>query len=251
MKKERGSILVIDDNDINRRYVKTVLRDLGRDIFLAANGFIGLEYLQTQIPDLILIDIQMPLMDGFQCFDKIKEFTQEDIPILAITAFSDEEDRHRFIAHGFNDYITKPVKPEVLKSTIQYWLEEFKRTSISHDSTSNTDFDKSTVEELQKYTNPNELIELYKEFIQETKTFAEKLAFLQSKADDAEILSILHTIKGNAGSLGFSKLSGLIAQLEEDLKQKKQVSLTERLREIRAYSSKLFDNYEAQLNLNL
>ena len=250
MKKEKGSILVIDDNDINRRYVKTVLRDLDREIVLAENGFVGLEYLQGQTPDLILVDIQMPLMDGFQCYDRIREFMQMDVPILAITAFSNEEDRQRFIDYGFNDYITKPVKPEVLKSTIEYWLYEFQRTLASDNPEEGSDLDPDTVKELLKYANPDELMELYKEFIKETKTFSEKLAFLQSKADYAEILSILHTIKGNAGSLGFSKLSELIARLEDDLKQKKQVSLSERLHKIRAYSSKLFENYEAQLNLN-
>lgn len=251
MKNTKGSILVVDDNEINRKYVKTVLRNLDRTVHLAEDGFKGLDIVHSQNVDLVLIDIQMPGMDGFECHDRIRNELGLEIPILAITAFSDNQVRGKFLAHGFNDYITKPVKPEALKSTIQYWLNESKKEISTEEEEIQADFDLRIIEELKRYADSSELIELYNEFIEETNNFNEKLLFLQSQDDHTEILSILHIIKGNAGSLGFAKLSELVIQLESDLKNENDFSLTERIIEIADYSSNIFSDYKRQLNFNL
>ncbi len=247
----KGSIIVVDDNDINRRYVKTVLKDLNNEILLAESGFQALELIKKNTPDLILIDIQMPLMDGFECYDRITKDLGIKVPILAITAFSDSKDRERFISYGFNDYLTKPVRPEVLKNTVEYWLNESYVSPKNHKTYGNQDLDMETINELKRYANPLELNELYKEFIEETKTFYDKLAFLQTGDNFTEILSILHTIKGNAGSLGFAKLSQLTSTLEKDIKNGAKISLPDRTQEIIHYSSDIFNNYKTKLNLNI
>ncbi len=251
MKDIKGSILVIDDNEINRKYVKTVLRNLDRTVHLAEDGFKGLEIAHAQAIDLALIDIQMPKMDGFECHDRIRKALGFEIPILAITAFSDSKARDKFIRYGFNDYIAKPVKPDVLKNTVQYWLDELNEKASLNEEETHADFDFKIIEELKKYAQPDELLELYNEFVEETKTLNEKLLFLQSADDHTEILSILHVIKGNAGSLGFAKLSEVVVQLESDLKNEIDISLAERINEIADYSSNIFSDYTRQLNLNL
>lgn len=251
MRNTKGTILVVDDNEINRKYVKTVLRDLNRKIHLAENGFEGLTYAGSKTIDLALIDIQMPNMDGFECHNRMREQIGSNIPILAITAYSDANDRDRFIAFGFNDYLTKPVKPEVLKNTVQYWLDESARLADEEKDSETPDLDLDIVNDLKRYANKTELIELYNEFIEETNSFNQKLLFLQNANDDSEILSILHTIKGNAGSLGFTKLSELVGLLESDIKNKKDLSLNERISEIVDYTSEIFSVYATQLNLNL
>ncbi len=251
MGNTKETILVVDDNEVNRKYVKTVLRNLNKRVYLAENGFEGLKYALSQSIDLALIDIQMPDMDGFECYNRMREEVGLDIPILAITAYSDPEDRDRFIAFGFNDYLTKPVKPEVLKNTVQYWLDESVNLASRIEDNETPDFDFETINELKRYASDKELIELYNEFIEETKSFNQKLLFLQNANDDSEILSILHTIKGNAGSLGFTKLSELVGLLESDIKNKNDLSLNERISEIVDYTSDIFSEYTTQLNLNL
>ncbi len=251
MKNSKGPILVVDDNETNRKYVNTVLRNLDRTIYLAENGFLGLEIIAREHIDLVLIDIQMPVMDGFECHDQIRKQVNYDLPILAMTAYSDAEERSKFITYGFNDYITKPVKPEVLKNTVEFWLRERNKLALKPSSGLTPDFDFKIIEELKHYADRDELIELYNEFIKETNNFTEKLLFLQSANDHTEILSILHTIKGNAGSLGFAKLSELVTTLESDLNHQNDLSLNERLSEILVYTSEIFSNYDKQLNLNL
>ncbi|OEK00340.1 hypothetical protein BFP97_01900 [Roseivirga sp. 4D4] len=251
MRNTKGTILVVDDNEINRKYVKTVLKNLNRKVYLAENGFEGLSYASSKSIDLALIDIQMPNMDGFECYNKMREEVGLNTPILAITAYSDAADRDKFIEFGFNDYITKPVKPEVLKNTVQYWLDESAKLINRQEENKTPDFDLNTVNELKRYASKKELIELYNEFIEETNRLNEKLLFLQNANDDSEILSILHTIKGNAGSLGFTKLSELVGLLESDIKNKNDLSLNERISEIVDYTSEIFSEYATQLNLNL
>ncbi len=251
MKDIKGSILVIDDNEINRKYVKTVLRNLDRTVHLAEDGFRGLEIAQSNAIDLALIDIQMPRMDGFECHDRLRKELGYEIPILAITAFSESNARDKFIRYGFNDYIAKPVKPDVLKNIVQYWLVELNEKASLNREENHADYDFKIIEELKRYAKPDELLELYNEFIEETKISYQKLLFLQSADDRTEILSILHVIKGNAGSLGFAKLSEVVVQLESDLKNEIDISLSERINEIADYSSNIFSDYTRQLNLNL
>lgn len=251
MKDIKGSILVIDDNEINRKYVKTVLRNLDRTVHLAEDGFRGLEIAQSNAIDLALIDIQMPRMDGFECHDRLRKELGYEIPILAITAFSESNARDKFIRYGFNDYIAKPVKPDVLKNIVQYWLVELNEKASLNREENHADYDFKIIEELKRYAKPDELLELYNEFIEETKISYQKLLFLQSPDDRTEILSILHVIKGNAGSLGFAKLSEVVVQLESDLKNEIDISLSERINEIADYSSNIFSDYTRQLNLNL
>lgn len=251
MEKTKGSILVVDDNEINRKYVKTVLRNLDRTVHLAEDGFKGLDIVHSSTIELALIDIQMPRMDGFECHDRLREELGPEIPILAITAFSDSKARKRFIKHGFNDYITKPVKPDVLENTVQYWLNESNEKATLNEEETHSDFNFKIIAELKKYAKSDELIELYNEFIEETNILNEKLLFLQTPDDHAEILSILHVIKGNAGSLGFAKLSEFVMQLESDLKNGINFSLNERIKEIADYSSNIFSDYKRQLNFNL
>lgn len=250
MEKTKKNILVIDDNDINRRYVKTVLRDPEREILLAESGIQALELIQEYVPEIILIDIQMPLMDGFECYDHMRKKLGSEIPMLAITAFSNAEDKEEFISYGFNDSIMKPVRPEVLRSTVSHWLDHYENKKQEDPSLELLDFDFAVVNELKRHANTLELNELYNEFINETKGFSEKLAFLQVTENYPEILSILHIIKGNAGSLGFAKLSELTSVLEKDMKSDLNVPLIVRIQEIVDYSSEIFSVYKAQLNLN-
>lgn len=250
MEKVKESILVIDDNDINRRYVKTVLRGPEIDILLVESGFQALELIEDHIPAIILIDIQMPLMDGFECYDRLRKKLGEDIPMLAITAFSNSEEREEFISYGFNDSIMKPVMPDILRSIVAHWLSNLKAKKQEIPSLKQQDFDLATINELKRHANTTELSELYNDFIDEINIFYERLVLLKDTKNYPEILSILHIIKGNAGSLGFAKLSELTSKLEIDIKSDEDVSLSVRVQEIVDYSSEIFSVYKAQLTLN-
>ncbi|MFY0593871.1 Hpt domain-containing response regulator [Roseivirga sp.] len=250
MKEKERHILVIDDNDINRLYAKAVLKDIGANILMADSGSKALKLIEKYTPDLILVDIQMPEMDGFECYTLFRKKLNASIPIIAITAYSDQSDRDEFISFGFNDCIMKPVRPEVLRNTINYWFDKESKFESEENPTGQNDFDFEVINELKRYANLTELTELYNDFIEETNEFNAKLVFLQTTQNYPEILIILHIIKGNAGSLGFAKLSEIISILEVDIKSGANESLSVRIQELVEYTSKVFNVFKTEATLN-
>jgi CheY-like chemotaxis protein len=114
-------ILLAEDNPINQMMMMKMLNKLGYSADIAANGLEVLKFLETQPYDLILMDIQMPEMDGFQATREIqKRWASEDRPkIIAITAYALEGDQERCLAAGMNDYISKPLRLDKLRAVLE------------------------------------------------------------------------------------------------------------------------------------
>ncbi|MDD2856492.1 MAG: ATP-binding protein, partial [Desulfuromonadaceae bacterium] len=113
------SILLADDVEINRALVQAILEPSGHNIFSVENGLLALEAYMSNSFDVILMDVQMPEMDGLQAARAIREFELTSgranrVPIVAMTAFAGSEDRQVCIDAGMDDYLTKPVKSELL-----------------------------------------------------------------------------------------------------------------------------------------
>lgn len=110
-------VLVVDDNDINRKLAATVLKRRGWQVREAENGPQALELLQVEAFDYVLLDIGMPGMDGCEVCRRIREsFTSEALRVVAYTAHALETERERIMAAGFDDIITKPVSVERLNA---------------------------------------------------------------------------------------------------------------------------------------
>ncbi len=106
-------VLVIEDNEINRYLMHTILQKLGHHVIEAQDGFTGVDLAQAEIPDLILLDIQLPGLDGYGATKKIRSIeATKDIPIIAITSYAMIGDREKILAAGCTAYIEKPIEPE-------------------------------------------------------------------------------------------------------------------------------------------
>lgn len=250
MNKTLSTILVIDDNEINRKYLKSVISNNDMQAIVAATGYEALEILEKQEVDLILVDIQMPEMDGFECYRQIKAKFDLESPLLAITAFSDLADKKQIIAFGFNDYITKPVKPHVLLDTINYWLRNHSEIREGKPKKKPEDIDLEVLKDLLRFTDEESLLTLIDEFVEETKANLQSIAFLKSSDKHAEILSILHTIKGNAGSFGFAALSYKAANIEALFKGEKFEKANSDLDDFLKYSDFLLRDYQRLLKID-
>ncbi|MCC7117485.1 MAG: response regulator [Anaerolineales bacterium] len=119
------SILVVEDNMDTYELVKFVLEKKGHQTFLAMNGRDGVNAALKQRPDLIIMDLSMPLMDGWNATQKIKQdpLTRQ-ITIIALTAHALPEDRRRAFEAGVSEYITKPMDLEEFMETIEVWLNK-------------------------------------------------------------------------------------------------------------------------------
>ena len=120
-------VLVVEDNHVNQLVIANMLKSLGLDVETASNGAIALECLRQRDYDLILMDCQMPEMDGYQATARIRQLQrgeQAQLPIIALTANAMAEDRERCLAAGMNDYLSKPVTLKILREKLLLWLPQ-------------------------------------------------------------------------------------------------------------------------------
>ena len=116
-------ILIVEDNELNINTISSYLTVKGYRPIVAGDGQSAIELTKKHHPDLILMDIQMPGMDGLEVISRIRQDPQlAEIPIIALTALAMEGDRDKCLSAGANDYLTKPVKLKQLNQTIQQWL---------------------------------------------------------------------------------------------------------------------------------
>ncbi len=124
----RARVLVVDDCRVNTKVALVMLKKLGLEADSASNGAEALEALGRADYDLVLMDVQMPVMDGAEAVSRIKSDPEYSayrrIPIIALTAHAMEGDRERYIGLGMDDYLAKPATLDALRSMLQKWLPE-------------------------------------------------------------------------------------------------------------------------------
>lgn len=233
-------ILLVEDDPINQEVAKVLLIEAGLSVDIAGDGQQAIDKVKTNRYDLVLMDIQMPVMDGIEATQKIREMPdRKDLPILALTANIFEEYRHRCTQAGMSDFIAKPVDPIALFATMLKWLP--KSVNISPtvfqslaapapantvSSIANTDLYARLIDiagldinrglasvrgKLEKYWP------LLKEFVQR---HADDMSTLKKLLDQhliEEPTRIAHTLKGTAGTLGLVEIQVAAAKLEAAL----------------------------------
>lgn len=118
-------ILIAEDNLINQKVASGFVEKMGHRTSIVNNGREAVAFLQTQSVDLVLMDCQMPEMDGYEATGAIRRFTESsvaNVPIVAMTANAIKGDRERCLAAGMNDYLSKPIKPSELQKLLEKWL---------------------------------------------------------------------------------------------------------------------------------
>jgi serine phosphatase RsbU (regulator of sigma subunit) len=123
--EELPRILIVDDEPLNIDYLEQELEDLDYEVLSARNGQEALELVDSQLPDMILLDIMMPIMDGFEVLARLKAEKQwRDIPVVVISALSDMNNVVKGIELGAEDYLPKPFDPVLLHARIKSGLEK-------------------------------------------------------------------------------------------------------------------------------
>ena len=118
-------VLIVEDNKTNMMVTKSFVHKLGYQYVCAENGKEAVEFMRNDSADLILMDCQMPIMNGFEATALIRKLENgnRNIPILAVTANAMMEDREKCLRAGMNDHIAKPVNANLLQEKIEYWLQ--------------------------------------------------------------------------------------------------------------------------------
>lgn len=123
-------ILVVDDEALLVKGIRFNLQNEGYDVITGSDGMEAVELVQQQNPDLVVLDVMMPIMDGMTACSKIREFS--DVPIILLTAKTDDLDKLMGFDHGADDYLTKPFNILELKARIRALLRRTKKQEQTH-----------------------------------------------------------------------------------------------------------------------
>jgi len=117
---QKATVLIVDDEPYNVDVLQQELEDMNYNIITASNGKEALDKIKSQQPDLILLDLMMPVVDGFAVLSEIKMDNElRNIPVIIVSAADDSKSVVKGIKQGADDYITKPIDPEHLKSKLK------------------------------------------------------------------------------------------------------------------------------------
>lgn len=129
MRFTQAAVLVVEDNPVNQRVAQLMFKRLGIDVRLAENGVEALASVQQELPDLIFMDCQMPVMDGYEATRRLRQMEEPmaSVPVVAMTANAIEGDRQACLDVGMDDYLSKPVQLDRLAALLQRYLGESQR----------------------------------------------------------------------------------------------------------------------------
>lgn len=232
-KKNGLRILVAEDNTINQKFIHTLLVKEGHKVELAGNGIEVVE-MMTRIPfDIVLMDIQMPDMDGIAATEAIRKLpgTIAKTPIIAVTANAMPEDREKYLAAGMNDYISKPIDTYKLSSLIETWQKALlEQTSLREASAPNAKWVREEQKEfngaMKETTLPQPLMDLknalgekafarfVSDYLQQTNHLLKKLKTAAGAKDIAQLRHAAHDLKSTSGNLGLTPLFELHQTIE-------------------------------------
>ena len=215
-------ILVVDDNEMNRLVASTILGNYGVHIVEAENGLQALEKLENNPIDLILMDVQMPVMDGLQATLKIREAGNK-VPVIALTAFALKGDESKFYAAGMDDYLTKPFNEEQLLNTVARCMSNnpsnhMTRANINTSGSAEPLYDLSYISSLGGGSSEfvGKMVDLFLNLAH--ATLSEMNAAYEE--DNLEQLSRLaHRLKPSLDNLRIQTLHGTIRDIETNAQE--------------------------------
>lgn len=228
MKSKR--VLIVDDNDLNRKLFENLLSQLYQ-IDSAQNGQEALEKLERANFDLVLMDIQMPTLDGISAMKRIRKGNQSETIVVAITAFADESDRENFISMGFDDFLTKPIRPREFLDSIKSIInqESINPEPEKIEESEPQILNRKVISQLMKY-NSREAMELVlKDFLNECEQILGSILEAKESEDFTTLTELLHSLKGNSGTLGAEKIYESAHQAELLAKKKMKNELLQSL----------------------
>ena len=230
-------ILLAEDNDINREVAQEMLDALDCSVVTAETGRVAVDRWLEQEFDIVLLDCQMPVMDGFGATKEIRRLEVESgrarTPIIAVTANAMREDRQRCLAAGMDDFLSKPYSMDDLLALIKLWMGrrisgEIDRRAVldklpaqssppaagADRSESLAGFDISRLEALEQNGRPGSLGRIVTKFLEGVPTRLREMDEAMERSDLSEIERLAHMLKSSAGFVGALGMAQVAADLE-------------------------------------
>ena len=223
-------ILLVEDNDLNQEVATELLRDAGFSVELAENGQIALNKILTNDYDIVLMDMQMPVMDGITATQEIRKNSRyKDIPIVAMTANAMQGDRNRCMEAGMNDHVIKPIEPEDLWKALLKWIKPKYvkvdmsqiKPSVNQDTALPFAIKGLDIENgLHRVMGKKTLyISMLRKFIAGQKLAPDEIITALDKNDRSTAERLAHTLKSVSGNIGATGLQQLAEKVETAIKK--------------------------------
>jgi PAS domain S-box-containing protein len=236
-------LLLVEDNIINQQVALGILKKYGLKADAASDGQEALNMLERIQYDLVLMDVQMPIMDGFEATRQIRDTDSKvlnhTIPVIAMTANALQGDRELCIEAGMTDYVSKPIEPQKLIEALERWLpvdrvhsgpaekRDSAHTTVKEEDTTSI-FDRQAL--INRLMGDEELVrEVIGTYLHEIPSMFEQLKFSLGNGDAKTSERLVHTIKGSSANLGAEALRGVAAGLEKFTKSGELETVTANL----------------------
>jgi signal transduction histidine kinase/DNA-binding response OmpR family regulator len=237
------NVLIVEDNELNRFLAVTILKKWNANIHIAENGEEAVKAVSSLDIDIVLMDIQMPVMDGVAAAIAIRSELKSNVPIIALTANALESEKEKCWQAGMNEYITKPYNPEVLREKIIF-LTENKSKSENHNS------EHISLDNLSTLMNGSkeQMIRMTKVFLDQIEKHFNELKLALNENDLEQITAITHKLKSSFQLFGLNKTGVLLERIEQKAKTLKSHDLNSELQLILNMQPRL--TYLVQKELN-
>lgn len=247
-------VLLVEDNPVNQQFALLLMQNIGCEVTVADDGFIALEKVRKSRFDIIFMDCQMPVMDGFEATDKIRKMeanpslNMQHTPIVALTAHATAGYRDLCLAKGMDDYLSKPFNTQQIIEKLQHWAAAKAKPTIlsaealpqtpalnkdaidvfgSIDETENTrpkTFNRERLDQMAVIKlpgKPNLRDGLLKLYFENAPDLASQIKTALSQSDMETLHRASHSLKSTSANMGLDYLSQLAAQLEESARARR------------------------------
>jgi PAS domain S-box-containing protein len=222
-KNQKPRVLLVDDNAINRKVASEIMKKANCEVLMADSGKKAIEiYTNDRNFDVILMDIQMPEMDGLETTQNLRDLFGNELPkIVAMTAYSMPHDREKFLAQGMDDYLSKPIRANVLIkkiSTITGWGSSEISQIDNQKEQKIESFDFEIINSLKEMVGAEMLSSVFEDFEREADEQIQNTINAFKTNDVTTIQKELHTLKGNSGTIGLVEIFEITKEIEEPSK---------------------------------
>jgi len=237
--------LVVEDNEVNQKLVSYVLKKVGGTVDIAHNGRVAIDLLEDKSNryDLIIMDIQMPVMDGYEATEYIRTVLQMKTPIIAMTATALKGDQERAEQVGMNEFMLKPFDFDDLYKRLVKLLAAPKEILIENTTTMKGEklYDLSLLEGLD---DKDSLLDVLNLFLENTPNQIKELSELGTTEQYDDMYKLAHKLKGALAMLQASCISDILGKIEANARERKELdTIQEKITEV----CTLFDQMQTQL----
>ncbi|MES2880384.1 MAG: response regulator [Pseudomonadota bacterium] len=223
-------ILLVEDNELNQEVATELLRDAGFIVDLAENGQVALDKVQAASYDIVLMDMQMPVMDGMTATRKIRALPQlKELPIVAMTANAMQADREDCLAAGMNDHVAKPIEPQDLFKSLLKWIQpraSMGRTLPQHVAYQ-ADIELPVIEGLDQAAGLRRVLgkkslylSMLRKFVTGQKSVLQDVKAALHNGDWTTAERLAHTLKSVAGNISLGSVQQAATALETAIHQR-------------------------------